>query len=483
MIKQTPAALLRQEFFVGIIFIRSICEWARRDEVSIGFDCHDKKYLKIAMPASVESLCMILLASADMIMVGTLGAEAIAAVSIFMQPRLVLFCFSRSAAAALTLLASRYAGRGERIEAADLLKQMLGVSCAFFMVLHLVFWYFLQDILTLMGAEPDYISLAMEYANIATAAAYISSVTYVLQAIQLGFGKTTEIMRTNLIGNGVNIAANFFLIFGIGPFPAMGVAGAALGTVIGTLSTIAMTCAEMKKEEFFAWRKECKWFPTRERWKSFMPVYLSVFSEQGCERAGMVLFTRIAAGLGTVPFAVHSICMNIADIYYDFAQGPGKASMVLAGQACGKKDVNEWHTYRNVGVKLTFIFSAISCVLTILFHDELYLLFMPDGRGIELAAVVLIIRAFVSFPEGHAITCASILRASGQTASVAAYSFISVTILRPIITWLLTYPLGFGLIGCWMALAIDQTTRGTCATVLLRRLHNRIHEEMEKKLG
>ena len=433
------------------------------------------------MPASVESLCMILLASADLVMVGSLGAEAIAAVSIFMQPRLVLFCFSRSAASAMTLLASRYAGRAERVEAANLLKQMLGVSCVFFLLLHFVFWYFLHDILTLMGAEPDYIKLAMDYASIAMAAAYISSVTYVLQAIQLGFGKTAEIMRTNLLGNGVNIAANFLLIFGIGPFPEMGVAGAAVGTVIGTLSTIALTCMEMKSEKFFNWSKECGWFPTRERWKQFMPVYLSIISEQACERAGMVIFTRIAAGLGTIPFAVHSICMNIADIYWDFAQGPGKASMVLAGQAIGKKDISEWHKFRNVGIKLTLIFSTISCVLTILFQDELYLLFMPDGRGMELAGIILTIRAFVSFPEGHAITCSSILRASGQTAAVAAYSFISVTLMRPFITWLLSYYFGFGLIGCWMALACDQTTRGVCGTVLLRGLHNKIHKEMQKE--
>lgn len=50
----------------------------------------------------------------------------------------------------------------------------------------------------------------------------------------------------------------------------------------------------------------------------------------------MVLFTRMAASLGTIPFAVHSICMNIADIYWDYIIGFGKASMVTAGQSIGK---------------------------------------------------------------------------------------------------------------------------------------------------
>ena len=70
---------------------------------------YDKSYLKIALPAAFEGLFMILLASTDLIMVGTLGAFPIAAVSIFAQPRLVLLCFSRSLASSVTLLVSRKA--------------------------------------------------------------------------------------------------------------------------------------------------------------------------------------------------------------------------------------------------------------------------------------------------------------------------------------------------------------------------------------
>ena len=75
---------------------------------------YDKKYLKIALPAALEGLFMILLASADLIMVGTLGAVSIAAVSIFLQPRLVILCFTRSLASSVTLLVSRDAGRQDK---------------------------------------------------------------------------------------------------------------------------------------------------------------------------------------------------------------------------------------------------------------------------------------------------------------------------------------------------------------------------------
>ena len=86
---------------------------------------YDKKYLKIALPAALEGLFMILLASADLIMVGTLGAVSIAAVSIFLQPRLVILCFTRSLASSVTLLVSRDAGRNDRTNASDILKESI----------------------------------------------------------------------------------------------------------------------------------------------------------------------------------------------------------------------------------------------------------------------------------------------------------------------------------------------------------------------
>ena len=69
-------------------------------------NCYDRHYLKIALPAALEGLFMILLASTDLILVGALGSLSVAAVSIFLQPRLILLCFSRSLASAVTLFYS-----------------------------------------------------------------------------------------------------------------------------------------------------------------------------------------------------------------------------------------------------------------------------------------------------------------------------------------------------------------------------------------
>lgn len=412
---------------------------------------YDKSYLKIALPAAFEGLFMILLASTDLIMVGTLGAFPIAAVSIFAQPRLVLLCFSRSLASSVTLLVSRKADEAGKEAASSIMKKSLTVCALLLGMLHILFFLFLEDILYLMGATPDYISLAMDYSVPALIATYFTSLTLILQAVQLGYGKTAVIMKTNVAGNIINVILNFILIFGIGPVPAMGVAGAAIGTVFATLFTLIATAAILRGDGFFA---ESSYVPDKDYFRQILPIFGSILSEQGSERAGMVIFSRMAAGLGPIPFAIHSVCMNICDIYWDFITGFGKASMVTAGQSCGRGSEEDWKAYKKSGMRLSFYMSG-------------------DGIAPEAASIIMIFVAFVSFPEAYGVIGSSILRGSGRTAEVAAYSFFSVTLLRPIMTGLFLYGFGLGLTGVWMALVLDQMIRATCAIYFMRKLKAR----------
>lgn len=430
-------------------------------------NCYDRHYLKIALPAALEGLFMILLASTDLILVGALGSLSVAAVSIFLQPRLILLCFSRSLASAVTLVSCNYAGRGEKEPSADLLKKSIFLGALALGLLHGLFYLFLKDIFILMGASPDYLPQAMEYGPLALLAVYFTSLTLILQAVQLGYGDTASIMKTNICGNLLNAALSFLLIRGLGPVPAYGVLGAAIGTAAGTLFSLLYSYFLLRREGFF---HGGRWIPDMAYFKKVGPLFGSVLSEQGSERIGMVLFSRMAAGLGTVPFAVHSICMNICDIYYDFIMGFGKAGMVTAGQAVGRGSGADWQQYRKTGLRWCMIFSSAACGSILFFSDEIFSIYSPDPSLHVMAAAIMIFIALVSYPEAIALWGAGILRGSGQTAQVAAYSFVSITFLRPLMTAFFIYVLDMGLIGTWYALLLDQVIRASCASFLVSRL-------------
>lgn len=426
----------------------------------------DKKYLKIAMPAAFEGVFMILLSNIDIVLVGMLGSTSIAAVSIFTQPRMMILTLARSLSSALTLIGAKYYGRGNLTKASSFLQTSLIIWGAILFVTHILFFYNMKSILLWMGAEVSYVGLALAYADIAIIAVFFTSLTAIMQALMLGFGQTSAVMRINVIGNIVNIVFSVPLIFGFFIIPALGVSGAAIGTVIGALYSFCDTLRYLKNNNMLYATS----FKFKRYFKTFMPIFGGVFSEQGFERVGMVLYTRMAAELGTIPYAVHAVCMNFCDFYYSFAGGLGKASMVLAGHARGAANQSLWQKYMNIGIKWSLIFSTLSFVFTFVFREEIFRIYSTDAEAVYLGSIIMIFVAIVSYPEAHALLCAGILRGSGKTTQVAIYSFISITVMRPIITAFFLYCLNMGLFGAWLALAIDQSIRAVCAHFLLRRI-------------
>ena len=423
----------------------------------------ERKYLNIAMPAALEGVFMILLCNVDLIMVGVLGTSAIAAVSIFTQPRMMILCVARSMASAMTLVAAKYFGMDRKADVAEILKQTLFVGVILLGLIHAAFYFSLDKILIWMGAEQEYLGEAMTYAEIALVAVFFTSLTAILQAVMIGFGQTKIVLVTNVQGNLLNIILNAVLIFGLD----WGVKGAAIGTVAGTLYTLIYTVEVMRREKLFDGGKI---LPDKKYFQEVLPLFGGVFSEQGFERIGMVLYTRMVAELGTLPYAVHAICMNFCDFYYSFAAGLGKSSMVLAGQATGKNDIDGWKNFLKIGMKFGMMFSVASFVLTFIFRNEILSCYTDDAQVLALGSVVMVIVAAVSFPEAHAMICAGILRGSGKTSQVAAYSFVSITVLRPLITAFMLYVLNLGLVGAWLALAIDQSLRAMISWNLTGRL-------------
>ena len=430
---------------------------------------YDKNYLRIGLPAALEGVLMIFLSNADIIMVGTLGTGAIAAVSIFTQPRMMLLTVARSVAAAVTILIAERFGRDQHDTYGDILKKTMVLVVVFLGLAHVGFFLYLDSILLWMGAQQDYLPDAMIYGLWTLPAVFLTSVTTLMQAVMFGRGESMRVLSINLQGNGVNVVLNALLIFGLGPFPELG--GAALGTVGGSVWSLIRTAQTMYTWGIFNQGNYCL---TREYLHEFLGVFGGIFSEQGFERIGMVVYTRMVAELGTIPYAVHAIAMNFCDFYYSFCNGMGKASTVLAGHNRDMHKQDEWRRYLWSGMRWSLIFSIAVFLITFLLREEIFGIYAHDPSLMPLGSLIIAYVAVVSFPEAYQMVCAGILRASGKTTQVAAYSFVSITVLRPIITYIFLYELNMGLEGAWMSLVLDQSIRATCAGLLLYNVYQKI---------
>lgn len=419
-----------------------------------------KQFLILATPAALEGLFLMLLSAVDLFMVSSLGTLSVAAVSIFSQPRMVILCFSRSFSVALTAYVARLKGEKANNNFSACAKQSLLIGFIGSGVLLVFTLIFCKQILLLAGAQQNYLSFATNYAVLGFFSLFFSAPAIILHGILSGLGDTKSVLTANVLGNAVNVLFNIVFI------PYLGVIGAGIGTLIGTFSTLIFTLILfINKNHIASLKGHGKWIPEREYINCILPITGGVFTEQAVERVGMFTYSRMVANLGASALGVHNICMGLCDIYYSFAQGMGKASLILAGNDFGKTGGKNIKSIAKIS-KIESLWTAlIAFIICFIFRNNLLEFYHLSGSELILGAEIMLFVSLVSFPEAQAMTHASILRGIGQTAFVAKYSLVSIAILRPIITYILVYSLNLGLHGAWIALCLDQSTRALCSTI------------------
>ena len=201
--------------------------------------------IAIAWPSIVESFLVSLVGFIDTMMVSFLGTYAIAAVGLTTQPKLIGLCFFFSINTAVSAIVARRKGEGEQQKANRVLQQAFVIAMAMVVIISGLCLFFADDIMHAAGSQPDTHEYAREYFEIVMGGIVFTVISLVINAGQRGVGNTKIAMRTNLTANGVNIVLNYLLIGGNFGFPALGVAGAAWATVIGSAVGSLMSIASV----------------------------------------------------------------------------------------------------------------------------------------------------------------------------------------------------------------------------------------------
>ena len=419
-----------------------------------------KNFFKIAWPSSLEAMLVGLVGAVDTIMVGTLGKGAIAAVGITNQPKFILLAMIFSLNVGITAVTARRKGQEDRNGANKTLRAGILLSTMISLLMSMLGYLFAKPILLFAGAEESYLSDAMDYFKVVMFSIPFQSLNLTINAAQRGCGKTKISMWTNVVSNVVNIIFNYFLINGIGMFPKLGVKGAAIATAMGACAACLISMATLlRKNNYLSVHHKTGWSIRRQELRPITKVSGSAFVEQVFMRVGFLAYAAIIARLGTMEYATHLICMNILTISFSFGDGLSIAASALVGQNMGAKRPDLSIVYGKTGQRLAFLISSAIFFLFLFGRSFLVSLFSNEADIIALGANIMILAALGTHAQTSQVVISGCLRGAGDTAYVAITSLISVAIIRPFLTWLLCFPLGFGLYGAWIALLVDQVFR------------------------
>lgn len=419
-----------------------------------------KKTLKIAWPSAMEAILISLIGAVDMMMVGGLGTNAIAAVGITTQPKFLIMAFVLALNTGTTVIVSRRKGENNQEGARKALRNALIFSVGISFISSLIGFIFSREILMFSGANSDYINEAMIYFNIVLVGNFFYLISLTITAAQRGVGNTKISLVTNLSANIVNIIFNYLLINGIWIFPRWGVAGAAVATSMGNIVSLILAVYNVSdKNNFLHINFKQDWSLDQKTLVSIWKISSSSLIEQVFIRIGFMMYAKAVAGLGTLQFATHYIVMQVMSITFSAGDGLSIATSSLVGQSLGAKRPDLAYIHGKVSQRIGMVISFTLAILIILNRSLIMSLFSIDPEIIDLGAQILIILSFIiQFQIAQVITVGS-LRGAGDVKFVAMLSLLSVTIIRPILTYFLAYSLDFGLYGAWFSVVCDQMIR------------------------
>lgn len=282
-----------------------------------------KRTLTVAWPSIVESFLVALVGFIDTIMVSGLGSAAIAAVGLTTQPKFIGLAFFISLNVAISAIVAHRKGEGDRESANRVLMQALIITLAMTVVISIIAVVFADPIITLAGANADTQQDAADYFRIIMGGMIFNVISLCINAAQRGCGNTKIAMRTNIVSNLVNVVFNYFLLKVFG-FPALGVKGAAIASVIGTVIAMFMSIfSVMHRDGYLSFRhitrNEIRF--DRRSIRSIINIGSSTLAEQIFLRIGFLTFTIVVANLGTTAFAAHQVGMNIMSLSFSFGDG------------------------------------------------------------------------------------------------------------------------------------------------------------------
>lgn len=431
-----------------------------------------KKAVNMAWPAVLESFFTAFAGLVDSLMVSSLGADAVAAVGLTTQPKLVGLALFFASNVSISALVARRKGEGRKEGANRIFVTFLLFILVAAVLVSGLTVAFADSIIRLCGSEADTHASAVLYYRIIMGGMIFNCIQMGVNAAQRGAGNTKITMRTNLVSNTINIILNYLLIQGHMGFPALGIRGAALATVTGTVVASLMSLWSVRKEDNFVslayiWRQKIR--PGMEAMRQIIHVGYSVFAEQLLMRIGFMMTSLMAASQGTASMAAHQVGMNVMSLSFSFGDGLQATAVALIGYSLGAQDEKKARQY---GAICRMLGGCISVVLSAVYFFGgrwLYSLFFREEEIILIGVKIMQIIIFVVLLQIAQVIYMGCLRGAGDTLYTAVASTVSVTIVRTAGSYFFGYVLNWGISGIWMGVVADQLARFLFASIRFKQ--------------
>jgi putative MATE family efflux protein len=425
--------------------------------------------LLLAVPMVLEMAMESIFAVTDIFFVGRLGSDAVATVGLTESLLTVVYALAMGLAIGATAIIARRIGEGDPERAGEAAVQAIIVALVISAVLGALGVAFAPTLLAAMGAEPGVLAIGSTYARVMLGGEASVIMLFVVNAIFRGAGDAAIAMRVLWLANAINIVLGPCLIFGLGPFPKLGVTGAAIATTIGrgTGALFAMWRLTRPDGRVPVARRHLRLMPDVVR--QIVRISWSGVLQSLIGTASWIGLVRIVAQFGSVALAGYTIGIRVVIFALLPSWGMSNAAATMVGQALGAKDPAraESAVWRTGFYNLAFLGTV--GLLFVVAAGPLVGLFTNDAQVAAYAASCLRIVAsgFLFYAFGMVLVAA--FNGAGDTRTPTLLNLGIFWAFEIPLAWALAHPLGMGPRGVFIAIAVAFSAMAVVSVVLFRR--------------
>lgn len=439
-----------------------------------------KEFLKIAIPAILESLVSVIITTIDTKMISVLGKPAISAVSFTSQPKLIFFSIFFALGTTVTIFVAQANGKKDAKEGNYFFHTILKITLFLSVVLGILLWLLAKPIMMLCNRQADTLGMSVSFFRIVSGFLIFQAVSTVLNAALRGIGKTKVTLVSNIAMGLVDILFNYLLIEGHLGFPRLEVRGDAIATVFGTVAAcLVSVIAILKQSDFLSFRGffRNRILSNREGLKAIGSKAGNIIFENFFTRIGFLLSSIIVSMLSSDETAVYSVAMILLNYSFAFGDGIQSAVVALTGRSYGAKDLTSFKQFTKIANMIAIVCSVMLSVVYISTAYPYYGAFFSDQASIMDGTRSSVIASALTIVQIVRIVQIGVMRGMGEVKDPRRLATICVLILNPLCSYLLTFPAGFGVWGIWQGSVISQGCWLALSLILCRKHMKRLNEK------
>ncbi len=429
----------------------------------------NRAILLLAIPMVLEMFMESLFAVVDVFWVAHLGENAIATVGLTESILALVYSVVMGLGLSATAMVARRIGEKDRAGASVAAVQAIVLGILAGIGMGVPFLALAPRLLGLMGASPQILAEGTNYARIALGSCIVVTLLFLNNAVFRGAGDAAIAMRVLWISNIINLILDPCLIFGLGPFPRLGVTGAAVATLTGRAVGVVYQFYRM-----FVRGRNIQLQASQARLDVAVMIRLVRVSFTGIlqfviPHIAWISMVRIVSIFGSAALAGYTIAVRIIIFALLPSWGLSGAAATLVGQNLGaqqpeRAEKSVWRT----GV-YNMVFLGGVGALFVFFAGPVIRLFTRDRAVIPLAVSCLRILSYGNIGYAYGMVMLQAFNGAGDTVTPTVMNFFGFLLLEIPLAWGLAIPLGLRTDGVYLAIFISEGLIAAVAIMLFRR--------------